>query len=631
MRRRMCVLLMAVLWPAGLPGCGCAASSGAASGGPDGGQPARSEAPPNRFSQDTVASSGGPTEPDTRARRAAGPAKDLGHLGTYAKWACVEIWLAGPPSKATGAPNPFSIAVDVTFTGPGGQAFKVPGFYDGNGRGEADGNVWKVRFSADQVGTWRFVSSSTNSLLDGYQGRFSVTSIPPDAEGFYRWGRLEAVGTAGSPIRYLKFRDGPYWLKAGCDDPENFLGKLSHYDTLQERMAAIDYLAARGINSLYIMTSNIGGDGRDVWPWLGSDETSAMANAGGDARFDIGRLAEWRTLFEYMQRKGVACYLVLEDDSAWTGYDYARYYREMIARFGDLPAVLFNFCEEYNERHSLAEAIEKMRLLASLDPYGHPRAIHNVNKPSDAYIDATALHMTSIQTRFTDPLAHNARAIEWIERCRLRGRRQLVLNFDEPRPELDRRGWWSAYIGGAVWEVHATKPYDRPIWTWEPAWTQLGYARAFMETLPFWLMEPHNELVVAGEAFCLARPGKIYALYLYEGGMVRVDLGAARKALRVHWYDPRSGLFRPGGILSGSTIALLKAPDGQDWAVKLAPQAGDADGDADVDVFDAILMVLAFGSCRGDPAWNAQCDFDESGRVDVLDLLLFAQHFGTPA
>lgn len=70
-----------------------------------------------------------------------------------------------------------------------------------------------------------------------------------DASGYWKWGRLESVGTAQNNIRYLKFRDGSYWLKAGCDDPD-FLGNYQNYNTLPKREAAIDYLADRGINSL---------------------------------------------------------------------------------------------------------------------------------------------------------------------------------------------------------------------------------------------------------------------------------------------------------------------------------------------------------------------------------------------
>lgn len=351
----------------------------------------------------------------------------------YPKWQKIEMVLKGPDSRARGEPNPFAIRVDVTFTSPTGRKYRVPAFYNGDGRGGVDGNVWVVRFSADETGSWSFVSESANALLKGHTGSFVVCDPAEGARGFYRWGRLEAVGTPDNGIRYLKFRDGPYWLKAGCDDPENFLGRFKHYDTLAKRKAAVRYLAERGINSMYIMTHNLCGDHNDVWPWLGKTARAAKAHGRGDVRFDIARLEEWRQLFEYMQAQGVVPYLVLEDDSAWRGYDHTRYYREIIARFGDLPALIFNFNEEYNENYSLRAALDFVRLLKDIDPYDHPCGIHNVNRPNDAYIDAPQIDFTSIQTgdakRPTagDALKHNGLVIDWIERCRSRKRRVLMI------------------------------------------------------------------------------------------------------------------------------------------------------------------------------------------------------------
>jgi len=496
---------------------------------------------------------------------------ELGHLGRFAKWAKVEILLPGPPSRGTGQPNPFSLLVDVAFTSPSGRRAVVPGFYDGDGRGGLDGNEWKVRFSADEIGEWTFVSKSANKLLDGWTGSFTVTPVPDDAQGFWKWGRLEAVGTPENGIRYLKFRDGPHWLKAGCDDPENFLGRSRNYDTPEKRKAAVDYLASKGINSLYMMTHNIGGDDNDVWPWLGNTPAEAKANAGPDARFDVAKLDEWRELFEHMQSKGVAPYLVLEDDSAWKGYDHARYYREMVARFGYLPALLFNFNEEYNENYSLSAALDLLKQLEAIDPYGHPRGIHNVNRPTDAYADAPQVNFTAIQTNGRDPLVHNKLAIDWIARCKARRQRVLMVGFDEGRPEEDRRAWWAAYLGGGVWEAHVRAPYDRPMATWDRVWTQLGGARAFMESLPFWEMEPANALVKAGKAFCLAKPGHAYALYLPEGGQVAVELPAGTE-YNVAWWNPangRGGTFEGEGRVAGG-LRRFAAPGKGDWALRIA-------------------------------------------------------------
>lgn len=503
-----------------------------------------------------------------RARPAAGG--ELGHLGRFAKWAKIEIVLPGPASRGTGKPNPFGLLVDVAFTSPSGRQATVPGFYDGDGKGGLDGNAWKVRFSADEVGDWTFVSRSAHKPLDGCAGTFTVTPVPEDARGFRKWGRLEAVGRPENGIRYLKFRDGPYWLKAGCDDPENFLGRCRNYDTPEKRKAAVDYLASKSINSLYLMTHNIGGDGNDVWPWLGKTAAEAKTHAGADARFDIAKLEEWRDLFEHMQARGVVPYLVLEDDSAWAKYDHARYYREMIARFGYLPALLFNFNEEHNENYRLPAALAFMKRLQTIDPYGHPRGIHNVNSPTNEYIDAPQVDFTAIQTKGGDPLAHNKLAIEWIRRCKARRRRVLMVGFDEGRPEQNRRAWWAAYLGGGVWEAHVRPPYDRPMSTWDAVWTQLGGTRAFMETLPFWEMEPSNALVEARKAFCLAKPGQTYALYLPEGGEVAIELPSGAE-YDVAWWNPangRTGRFQGEACVTGGPQRFA-APGKGDWALRV--------------------------------------------------------------
>ncbi|MFC1716595.1 DUF5060 domain-containing protein [Candidatus Poribacteria bacterium] len=501
--------------------------------------------------------------------------RGMGDLGGFDKWREIEITLAGPASQGRSDLNPFAIYVDVTFTSPTGRKYQVPGFYNGDGQGGLDGNIWMVRFSADETGTWTFASESENSNLDGYTGSFSVGEPASDAPDFYRWGRLEAVGTASNKIRYLKFRDGSYWLKAGCDSPENFLGDYENYNTSAKRRSAVKYLADRGINSMYIMTHNLSGDDKDVWSWLGESAGEARTNSSGSVRFDIARLEEWHQLFGYMQSEGVIPYIVLEDDSAWEGYDHARYYREIIARFGAFPALIFNFNEEHNENYSLSEALDYMQTLKDLDPYDHPRGIHNVNSPDEQYVDASQVDFTSIQTgddrKATggDPLKHNQLVVDWIRLCESRERRVLMVGVDEGRPAGDRTAWWSTYMGGGVWEAYVEKPYDQPMPAWEPVWTELGGTRTFMESLPFWQMQSHNELVISGEAFCLATPGEVYALYLPSGGDVTVDLAPGN--YESAWWRPTNG--KDGQFESAQRIVggqqILKAPGQGDWALRI--------------------------------------------------------------
>jgi hypothetical protein len=145
-----------------------------------------------------------------------------------------------------------------------------------------------------------------------------------------------------------------------------------------------------------------------------------------------------------------------------------------------------------------------------------------------------------------------------------------LVGFDEGRPEEDRRAWWSAYLGGGVWEAHVRSPYDRPMPTSDKTWTQLGGTRAFMESLPFWDMEPHNALVVEGRAFCLAQPGVAYALYLPRGGTVVVDL-TPNTTYEASWWNPDNG--QDGRPQNATRVEggqqRFEAPRPGDWALRI--------------------------------------------------------------
>ncbi len=490
-----------------------------------------------------------------------------GTLPAYARWSKIELTFHGPLMHGLGNPNPFAVAFDVMFTAPDGRAFLVPGFYDGDGRGGMDGDVWKVRFSADQNGTWSWYTQSPEPKLNGLGGKILVVDPPVDAPDLYRLGRLEYVGE-----RYLKFREGGYWIKAGADEPENWLGDAFGRDNWEAKKRQIDYLASVGVNSVYVMTHNLGGDGNDVWPWVGA--TAEEAKRGAD-RFDIVRLAKWRDFFEYIEQKGLVIHLVLEDDSAWTGYDHARYYREIIARFGDLPAVYFNFCEEYNESYTLPEALAYLDLLGSLDPYGHPRAIHNVNTPWPEYVDAQSVQMSSIQTLPLKPVTLNRLAEFWVAAPLTRSRHPLVVSFDEARPPGSRRSWWAVFLGGGIWE--SILPVRGGYSEYGPQWRQLALARQFMESIPAHRMFPANHLVVKGEAFCLARPGEFYALYLPDGGEIELNLPAGNR-YRLEWFDPRAVAVPPWteAVEIGGGLRRLAAPGPGDWAARIEKITGEA-------------------------------------------------------
>ncbi|HVJ64824.1 MAG TPA: DUF5060 domain-containing protein, partial [Bdellovibrionota bacterium] len=309
----------------------------------------------------------------------------------------VTIDFAGPTSSESAASpqNPFlDYRLNVRFThGPSGKTYLVPGFFDGDGNGGGSGNVWRVRFTPDLAGTWSYaaelrygtqVAVSLDPVAGAAQnlpeasGELDVATFDPDAPGFLKWGRLDYVGE-----HYLKFQNGPYFVKVGADDPEDFFGYTGFDDVTttgkhhtfaahdgdwrsgdpdwnggkgKNLIGALNYLADQGINSVYIILMNIGGDGQNTHPYLKTVSLSG-STTNDNLHFDISRLAQWEIAMAHAQRRGLNLHLVLgeaeeknkkELDNATLGVERKLYYRELAARFGHHQALQWNLNEEYD-------------------------------------------------------------------------------------------------------------------------------------------------------------------------------------------------------------------------------------------------------------------------------------------
>jgi hypothetical protein len=55
---------------------------------------------------------------------------------------------------------------------------------------------------------------------------------------------------------------------------------------------------------------------------------------------------------------------------------------------------------------------------------------------------------------------------------------------------------------------------------------------------------------------------------------------------------------------------------------------GDLDGDHDVDLADLATLLAAYGTCAGDPGYDPDADFDDSGCVDLSDLATLLANYG---
>ncbi|MEI2724600.1 MAG: DUF5060 domain-containing protein [Verrucomicrobiota bacterium] len=404
-------------------------------------------------------------------------ATDVSVTGTLKKWEAVSIAFQGPVADAAdNNPNPFlDYRLQVSFTGPGGKQYNVPGFFDGDGKGGRVGKVWRVLFSPDENGRWRFqasfrkgsqvaVSLEANAGepvgFDGVQGTFAVKPQDKDAAGYLKWGRLEYVGKF-----YLKFRDGPYWIKGGTDEPEDFLGYVGFTNTPKAThrfanhvqdwrpgdpdwnngqgkaiIGSLNYLSAQNMNNLYFLPMNIGGDGKNVWPYLGPIDPKG--NPTNDNRhFDLMKLRQWEIVLAHAQRKSIFLHFVLNEaehgnknelDDTALGVERKLYYREIIARFAHHVALQWNLCEEYNLDIKLAPDLIKSyaEYIHAVDPYNHPITVHHAGKLPKAwepFLGFRLFPVTSFQWRQTD-------IVEYWRKASLAAGFPQVIGMDEIFP-----------------------------------------------------------------------------------------------------------------------------------------------------------------------------------------------------
>ncbi|MGD9722881.1 MAG: DUF5060 domain-containing protein [Pirellulales bacterium] len=547
--------------------------------------------------------------------------------GTLRKWQPVTITFRGPQASEAAGENPFlDYRLDVTFR-IGTRSVSVPGYFAADGdaaeSGANAGDRWRVHFVPDEAGewTWRaaFCTGRGAAIADaplpgdplafhGETGKFLVGPVDTAAAGFYAQGRLRYVGR-----RYLQFAEsGRYFLKNGVDSPENLLAYVDFDDTrpthrygphrLDARpddptwrggrgrnvLGAMNYLASKGINSIYFLPMNVRGDGKDVWPWTTRDERF---------RFDVSKLDQWERVFAHLDALGIGLHVVLAEqendqllDGGGLGPERRLFHRELIARFAHHLSVVWNLGEE--NTNTFQQRQDFARHLHALDPYDNPVVLHTFPKQQkkvyEPLLGFEFLEGVSLQTNDTVKQTR-----EWITRSASAGR-PWVVSLDEIGPadtgvkpdavdfqhdEVRREHLWPHFMSGGAgveWLFGYKYAHNdinlEDFRSRDHMWDLTRYAVDFFQQhLPFAEMDEARALTAREDDFCLAKPDEVYALYLPHAEMATaIELGEG--TFRVQWYNPRrGGQLKQGGTatVTGPGRCDIGAPPGDaklDWA-----------------------------------------------------------------
>lgn len=583
----------------------------------------------------------------------------------------VTLTFTGPEASETGAPNPFrDYRLEVHFRGPGG-TYPLRGYFaaDGNAAesGATAGHQWRVQFLPETPGEWRYtvrfrcgddVALATDPEAgdpvapDGAFGVLTVAEAPPEPPGYYGLGTLMP---AGGDWSYLGHWEVDSWfLKIGADSPENLLayadfdGTRSLGGPQQKRegessraglhayephvrdwkegdptwrdgkgkglIGALNYLASQGVNSIYFLPMNVEGDGNDVWPWV--DEKTRD-------RFDVSKLDQWGIVFDHAARLGIALHVVLtetENENLFEALDgpgdgdppfadtRKLYYRELVARFGHHPAIIWNLGEEnggdgkdgneFAKGNTTEQRKSFATFLNEIDTYDRPVVVHTYpgqyDKVYEPLIGFEDFDGPSLQ--MGDPKQAHAETLKWLKKSREAGHPWFVC-IDEIGPadtgvvpdsdpsapanhKLAREVLWGNLLAGGSgveWYFGYKYPHNdlncEDLRSREKVWRFTKAAVDFMhEHLPFEQMRPADDLVHAEGAFCLAKPGEVYAGYLPSVKVpVEMTLPEGDGEWEVLWFDPvEGGELRTGTLdhaLGGKRSSIGEPPLKleQDW------------------------------------------------------------------
>lgn len=568
--------------------------------------------------------------------------------GEQQQWHTVTLTIDGPETSESADVNPF-VRYEMTawFIHPEtSQRFEVPGFFAADGdaaetSAEA-GNKWRVRFSPSLTGRWTFRiqirQTEGDEIVRTEEGEFDIAKSDKSERDFRHHGHLQYVGE-----RYLRFAgSGRYFLKAGVDSPETLLGYHDFDGTWHDKaehpipaphnpihlpslddglhrfpehvadwrdgdpvwqdgkgkglIGGLNYLADQGMNSVYFLTMNVNGDGRNVWPWIEPWQHD---------RFDVSKLAQWEVVFEHMQRQGLQMHVVLQEtendhilDNGELGPLRKLYLRELVARFAHHPAIVWNLGEENLQTTDQQQAMADY--LRAIDPFNHPIVIHNdhyspsnIAETFDPHLGKTTLDGTAIQDFHWNDVHHHtkhyvaasrAAGKPWVVFADEMGGANFGLKTDADDPEhfdARSRGLWGNLMaggGGVEWYFgwQNNSPHsDLSAETWrtrESMWKQSRLAIDFFhQYLPFTEMQSADHLALAYADYCLAKPGDTYCIYLFSGGNTRLDLQSHRGPFSVHWFDPRNGGELQSGTVQtvwGPGLAEIGEPPsdpGRDW------------------------------------------------------------------
>jgi Protein of unknown function (DUF4038)/Domain of unknown function (DUF5060) len=489
------------------------------------------------------------------------------------------------------AGNPF---IDAAVTSSFGRTdssdrITVDGFCD-----SSDGTLFRIRFMPVKPGDYAYsVKYAENGFEKSYQGRFHATAggrrgpirVDPDHPWHFIW--------EGTAEHYFFNGTTAYWLMGWRDERviDNSLERLRRLKINRVRV-----LLSGRTNTMYgepAMNTAEWSVFLSPWPAVKADD---FYHPGFDyTRFRVAHWQRFERMLRYARERDIVISVILDIADGKIHLtpgsdDERRYIRYATARLTAFSNITWDLGDDLDTFRDDKWAHETGTLLERWDPYRHLATTHPVHREHQDR-GAAWFGFTSIQdwSRSQHALMLEQRQLQ-IKTGRIIPQANEEYGYEDHYPlwappppgdsaETLRRTAWDIAMAGAYGTAGETARRGVGIWPdtgggWmngrsDDTTTMLaGYAYMvdFMTSFEWWKTEPHDELVDAGN-WCLAEPGRTYAVYLLKAGNVKVQLIPGR--YHAEWFNPLTGDIIPAGVAEGPTWTSPTAPGRHDWALLL--------------------------------------------------------------
>jgi hypothetical protein len=500
------------------------------------------------------------------------------------------------------AKNPFTDATLVgTFSkSDGSDKREVSGFCDSE-----DGGVFRIRFMPSSPGDYSY-------SLEYRQGSFGATqsgtfhasdghhSGPIRVDPRFPWHFIwEGTGT------HYFFNGTTAYFLAGWSDEHIIRYSLDRLHRLKVNRLRVTIAGREDL--LFgepVMIDDNFTTYPTPWPAL---HATQMLNPGFDySRFYLEYWRKFERMLLYARDRDMIISLVLDMNDnkvhpAAGSEDELRYIRYAVARFGAYSNITWDMGDDLDRMRSDEWTHDTGTLIKKWDPYKHLATSHPV-------VDT-----------------HQDRASEWFDFCSFqdwnRSQHAYILKqraaqeklgriipqtneeygYEDhyplwaPQPDGEsadtlRRCAWDIYMAGGYQTAGESAKRGTNVWPdtgggWlngrgddtQTMFIGYGHIVEFFTSFDWWRTNPHDELVTGG-AYCLAEPGKIFAIYLpnrivtspQDRQSTTVHLGPGTYSAR--WFNATTGASVELPAATGPDWKSPSAPDWSDWAILLLRQ-----------------------------------------------------------